>query len=265
MKRLLTLFLTKILSLVNAYPTASTDKQLIKSLLIKLSPVCTDKNLIRLGPNGDGGYLVPDDLDDIEACFSPGVSDISGFEKDCANLGMKVFMADRSVDHPIETHEKFKFTKKYVGITTNKDFMTIDDWVRLSLPKSEKDLILQIDVESYEYEIFIGMSDSLLKRFRIIVVEFHGLHQLWNKPFFSLSSRVFDKLLQTHKCVHIHPNNQRKTITKGGVVVPQLAEFTFLRNDRITNSSPAKVFPHTLDFDNTNKPHMPLPRCWYNK
>jgi hypothetical protein len=87
----------------------------------------TDKELIRLGPEGDGGYLVPNDLAEIEACFAPGVSVISGFEKDCADIGIKVFLADKSVDHPAESHKLFYFTKKYVGVTTSDDFMTIDD------------------------------------------------------------------------------------------------------------------------------------------
>ena len=36
--------------------------------------------LIRLGGRGDGAYLLPDDLQDIQACFSPGVSDSKLFE-----------------------------------------------------------------------------------------------------------------------------------------------------------------------------------------
>ena len=35
--------------------------------------------MIRLGGDGDGGYVVPDDLDGLAACFSPGVSDVADF------------------------------------------------------------------------------------------------------------------------------------------------------------------------------------------
>jgi hypothetical protein len=37
-------------------------------------------NLLRIGGDSDGGYLVPDDLENISSCFSPGVSDIFNFE-----------------------------------------------------------------------------------------------------------------------------------------------------------------------------------------
>jgi hypothetical protein len=254
-----------LLALGNAFPTPMTDKNVLQALVHKLYPVLPGKDLIRLGPKSDGGYLVPDDLEGIEACFSPGVCLVSGFEKNCADLGMKVFMADRSVDQPAAMHELFHFTKKYVGVTTNDDFMTVDDWVASSLSGSKADLLLQIDIEGYEYETFLGMSDSLMCRFRIIVAEFHDLDQLWNRPFFQLASRAFEKILQTHMCVHIHPNNCSDPLSKGGLSIPPVAEFTFLRSDRINNPSYANVFPHPLDFDTANKPHFPLPSCWYDK
>jgi len=263
MKQLLKYFGKGVIDLGKAYPTPLTDKNSLESLIHKLYPMSTDKELIRLGPEGDGGYLVPDDLAEIEACFSPGVSVISGFEKACADLGIKVFLADKSVDHPAESHELFYFTKKYVGVTTSDDFMTVDDWVASSLPGSQSDLMLQIDIEGYEYETFIGISDSLLRRFRIIVAEFHNLHQFWNRPFFQLASRAFEKILQTHTCLHIHPNNCCGPLNREGLSIPRMAEFTFLRNDRTCSRSYANVFPHPLDFDNTDNPHLPLPKCWY--
>ena len=82
------------------FPTDATDKRRIQALLAKLHPLTTAAPLLRLGPVGDGGYLLPDDLAGIEACFSPGVGLISGFEKDCADRGLSVYLADASVEHP---------------------------------------------------------------------------------------------------------------------------------------------------------------------
>jgi hypothetical protein len=245
-----------------AWLTRKTEARTIRRLIAGLTPVATDKPLVRIGPYADGGYLVPDDLQGIVACFSPGVSLVSGFEKQCAEAGMAVFLADASVDGPAEPHPSFVFQKKFVGVTSDATFMTIDSWVRESLPGTSADLLLQIDIEGYEYEVFIGMSDSLLRRFRIIVAEFHDLHELWNDQRFRLASRAFDKLLQTHACVHIHPNNRNGSVTLDGIEIPRVAEFTFLRRDRIIQSSPAAQFPHPLDRDNTTNSSLPLPACW---
>ena len=250
-------------SSVKVYPTRLTDNNQLQSLLDKLKPISCSKGLIRLGPRGDGGYLVPNDLEGIRACFSPGVDRISGFEKDCADRGMRVFLADKSVEKPTESHELFQFTKKYLGVTTDDSFMTLDDWVASSLPESDEDLLLQIDIEGFENEVFLAASDILLKRFRIIVVEFHFLDHLWSKPFFDLGSRVFEKLLQTHSCVHNHPNNFSGSVKIGGIEIPLVTEMTFLRNDRVTDTEYVTSFPHPLDYDCTSKPSLVLPECWY--
>lgn len=155
--------------------TARAD---LAGLIGRLRPQVTDIGLIRLGPDGNGGYLVPDDLVGIEACFSPGVSDSSDFELACAEKGMKVFLADYSVDGPATLHGNFHFTKKFVGATTSDCFMTIADWVRYSAISADSDLLLQMDIEGYEYETLLSMPDDLLKRFRIMVVEFHRLYYL---------------------------------------------------------------------------------------
>ncbi len=68
------------LALLNTFPTGSTDAKQLRALLGRLSPLSSDKELIRMGPRGDGGYLLPDDLAGIEALFSPGVNEVSGFE-----------------------------------------------------------------------------------------------------------------------------------------------------------------------------------------
>lgn len=254
-----------LLALWGVFPTAATDKRAIQALLQQLQPMSTDKPLIRFGPKADGGYLVPDDLTGIEACFSPGVGAISGFEKDCADRGIGVHLADRSVQYPGAMHELFNFTRKYVGVTTNDDFMTLDGWVAAASLRESSDLMLQMDIEGFEYEVMLGASDRLMSRFRIIVAEVHQLDQLWNAAFFQLASRAFAKILQTHRCVHIHPNNFSRPLKKAGLSIPPLAEFTFLRKDRGVNSGYAQVFPHPLDADNTSRAHFPLPQCWWRQ
>ena len=251
------------LALLNTFPTGSTQASQLRGLLGRLAPLATDKQLIRLGPQGDGGYLLPDDLAGIDALFSPGVNQVSGFELACAQLGMKVFLADKSVDRPPDSHPLFHFTKKFVGVTSDDSFMTMDHWVAESLPEPTSELLLQIDIEGFEYETFLAMSDRLMRRFRIIVAEFHHLDELFGKHFFRLGSRTFEKILQTHACVHIHPNNCCRLVSRGGLAIPRVAEFTFLRKDRIAQAVPATVFPHPLDCDNHANPSLPLPKCWY--
>lgn len=253
----------KVGLLFNMHITSVTSHKNLKYLIDGLRPVKTNFELIRIGPEGDGGYLLPNDLENIEALFSPGVGKLSGFEDQCTDFGMKVFLADKSVDSPALSNENFIFDKKFIGATNNDDFITLDKWVNKSNLSENSDLMLQMDIEGYEYETLFNISNKLMNRFRIIVIEFHQLNLLFSKPFFDKFSTAFDKILQTHECVHIHPNNCFQSVKKGDIEIFPTMEFTFIRKDRIKEKTYATNFPHKLDADNTKDKSIVLPKCWY--
>ena len=253
----------KIINNRGSYLAPETPQIQVQELIKSLHPRTTEKGLIRLGPHKDGGYLVPDDLEDIVACFSPGVGRMSEFEVDCLARNMKLYLADKSVDGPGNDNKDLHFTKKFIGCTNNNDFMTMDQWVADTLGSQSKDMMLQMDIEGYEYMTLINISDTLLNQFRVVVIEFHNLHKLWNREFFKIAQASFSKLLQNHYCVHIHPNNIDKPVIHHGIEIPTTAEFTFIRKDRVQSIANANQFPHTLDKDNTPNEHLVLPRMWY--
>ncbi len=256
----------RLLAKSRMFPTNLTPHAQVQTLIEQLHPLAPSTRFIRLGPSGDGGYLVPDDLEGITTCFSPGVGQIADFEQDCARWGMTVFMADASVEGPPFSNPAFRFSKRFIGAFTRDQYITLADWVDQSLPAHEtSDLLLQMDIEGAEYEVILATPIELLHRFRIIVAEFHHLDQLWNKWFFLFASRAIEKLLQTHACVHIHPNNRRGVVTIGNITIPRTMEFTFLRRDRLKEHRFRSDFPHPLDADNTVSQVLPLPKCWYRE
>jgi len=245
------------------FPSRKSPEAELGKCLQAMRPLVPPVPLIRLGPEGDGGYLVPDDLAGIKECFSPGVSGISGFEEDCASRGMDVFLADASVDGPPVQHSRFHFTPRYIGAFSGDQFLSLDDWVSSTAVPTGNDLLLQMDIEGYEYESLLALSMDLQRRFRIVVVEFHNLHYLLDSAFFRIASRAFDKLLVTHACVHIHPNNVRPPVRLGRHAIPPMLEMTFLRRDRMGPIAFATEFPHPLDRDTTSQPPVILPSCFY--
>jgi hypothetical protein len=240
-----------------------TPSSSLRDLLKALRPLDPGIELVRIGPDGDGGYLVPDDLEGIAHAFSPGVSTESGFEAELAERGMQVFLADYSVDGPAAVHPRFVFDKRFVGCLTDERYITLDDWHAAKLGTDGAELLLQMDIEGAEYETLLAASPSLLARFRIMVIEFHWLPQLWNEPFFAVAARAFRKLLATHAVVHIHPNNCCGSVKSAGLEIPRIAEFTLLRKDRLRGTSYRTTFPHPLDRPNVRKKPLDLPTCWY--
>lgn len=235
------------------------------TFLKKIIPISTNHQLIRIGNENDGGYLVPDDLDGIKTCFSPGVSNMSDFEIDLTKKNIKCFLADYSVESPPIQNSLISFEKKFLGNTNDSIFMTLGNWINNNSNK-EDDLILQMDIEGAEYDVLVETSVDILKRFRILVIEFHDLDSILNPIGFKLIDGVFTKLLNEFEIVHIHPNNCCKPTKYKEFIIPPTMEFTFLRKNRISNSSPVQSFPHKLDTPNlASKNDFPLPHCWYNK
>ncbi len=62
------------------------DRQ-ISELISLLKPKYSDCQMKRFGGRGDGGYLIPDGLEGIGGCISPGVSAECSFDTQIADLG----------------------------------------------------------------------------------------------------------------------------------------------------------------------------------
>lgn len=213
----------------------------------KFAPMKTEHDFVRIGPDSDGGYLVPDDLEGIKVCFSPGVCFNAGFEADIKErYGINSHQADYSVETPPEGFEPLSFTKKYLGAYNNEKFMTLESWVR-EHDDGKDDLLLQMDIENGEYATLIATPDEILKRFRIIVLEVHGLDK-WAIPVMHITAdAMISKLQENFVVVHTHPNNFGGLHNLDGLIVPDTVEITLLRKDRCTVEGPVKDLPHPLD------------------
>ena len=81
----------------DAAAPASLEEMLAVFELLKPKP--SSHPLMRIGENCDGSYLVPEDLDGITACFSPGVNNFKHFEDTLVDTyGIDCHMCDFSSD-----------------------------------------------------------------------------------------------------------------------------------------------------------------------
>jgi hypothetical protein len=234
----------------------------IHSLIKSLCPIKT--NLIRIGGDSDGGYLIPNDLKGVTKCFSPGVAHTSNFEKSLESYEIISFLADYSVDSPDNLSTSNFFLKKFVAPYNSTIHINFQDWIS-SNSKNTEDLILQMDIEGNEYATILSCRTDILKRFRIMVIEFHSLDSIFDARVFPIIKDCFNLILNDFYVVHIHPNNTGRYRRFRDVVIPSTMEFTFIRKDRITDVTSTKNFPHDLDRSNDiNKPDLKLPKVWWN-
>lgn len=240
-----------------------TSKAQIIELSKKVVVSDTNFDLIRIGAKNDGGYLVPDELSSIRSLFSPGVDSISDFEIYFATQGVPCYLADASVKSPPVAHENFHFQQKFVHQGSDVgDYINFNAWILDNVPL-EGDSALQMDIEGAEWEIILGMSERVLKNFRFMVIEFHGMHQMAYQLPFQTISAVFSKLLTDFEIVHVHANNAESSQSIYGIEIPPLVEVTFVRKDLITRSKPKSHIAHASDAPNVpGLPDVKLGDFW---
>ncbi len=239
----------------------------IANLIDRLKPRYDSGNLIRVGGDGDGGYLVPDCLDGIQAVFSPGVDDKISFEADLAARGIRAHLCDASIDAVPPGLPEHTFEKLFLGPQDAPGHMTLESWFRKYVgADATGDYLLQMDIEGAEYPVLLSTPDSILRRFRIIVAEFHALDELFNGFSFAMMEAAFSRLLAGFDVAHLHPNNAGLVMRHGALEIPSVMEVTFVRKDWSLEPMRPPQFPHRLDrICVPDRPDMTLPECWWRR
>jgi hypothetical protein len=246
-------FLIYLSRRIGFYPTPLLGRQDFQQLKRFLKPIVNGHELIRVGSESDGGYLIPHDLDGISALISPGVSDNMQFEIAIyEQFKIISFMYDGSVEAPTEITPNQYFFKKFVGPVTNGDCVNLNHILEIDLKGVKGDLIAQIDIEGAEVEFMNASSSDDLKRFRIIVVEFHELDRwLQKRYYFEKIKPLFERIYCDFDLVHYHPNTLSERLKYFSEHLPKTIELTFHRKDRAINYDGFAALPHPLDKNNS--------------
>lgn len=237
-------------------------------LVSRLWPI-DDGELIRVGAARDGGYLIPANIRKVKGLFSPGVSNVVEFEMHFARQGIQCFLADGSISKlPVE-HPRFEFTPKYIGNGNgdSDDWITLEHWLEISLDGNSKDLVLQMDIEGSEYEVFASTPRTLFSKFTMIVLELHDLHEISGDVGWDKIRKVFDIVDDLFEVVHLHANNNEIPVIVGGIPVPPVVELTMTQKKSqpsgTSNAKPRRTIEHPRDADNaTFMPRIKLTESW---
>ena len=132
-------------------------------------------DLVRIGGDGDGGYLLPNLFDKVSYCISPGVDYTAKFEKELSEkFNIKSFMADASVKKPPLSDNNFDFIPKFLGAHSRGNFITLSEWLSQNSLEHDSNLLLQMDIEGGEYDVLIREDLKTLDSFLAMMIEFHN-------------------------------------------------------------------------------------------
>ena len=220
-----------------------------------LKPV-KNSNLIRLGRNADGGYVV--DFEIVKRCntlIAFGLGSDWTFELDYIkkNKNIEIYMYDYTASSYPYIKEIWKYFRRFITFRTtyeaistrvrylynyrkflnlkNVNFFkekiahTIKNKIDTDIEKvfsrinSQEEVVLKIDIEGSEYEVV----DQILKysnRIQMSIFEFHWIDK---KEEIFLES--IKKIKDYFEIIHIHGNNHYPKLDNG---LPIMLEITFL-------------------------------------
>ncbi len=257
--------LNLIFGYLNLHIDSTVSKNNISNLIDLMKVKDLGHNLIRVGSDHDGGYLIPNILDQIESCFSPGVGKIYDFEKQLGEKKINIFLADGTIDKKNIQIDKFDFINKNLSSKNSKNEITLQNWIEDKSHENNKNLLLQMDIEGFEYEVISSTPSEYLELFKIIIIEFHFIEKLYNRLSYNIFLSSIKKILRSFEIAHIHPNNCHGSYNVCGERLPTAIEITFLRKDLCFKSEKIQKLPHKLDKKNIKElPEVYLSKNWYS-
>ena len=208
-----------------------------------------NNNKIRIGKNHDGGYILLNDFNNVKIAYSFGISREISFDKELADKNIDVFMYDHTISKLPFDNPRFHWKKVGLSSEPNKkeNMKTLDELINENKHSNEKNMILKIDIESHEWNIFKNISINTLNQFKQIIGEFH-----FNEKNKYLYLDILKKLQITHQIIHLHCNNcSYKMINIDGYYICSLLEISLIQKESYSFNKFKSTFPiNGLDFPN---------------
>ena len=203
----------------------NSDKELCIYYFISPKKVVDKKKTI-IGPKGDGGYMLLNDLQGVKIAYSFGIQRDVSFEKALANMGINVFMYDHTIDSLPEENPKFHWKKIGLGSKSEKNIQlkTLPELLLENNHLNESNIILKLDIEHYEQDAFEEIQEELLNKFKYIVGEFHFYKAEKLKQYYD----VLKKLNKAHQVFHVHCNNYAGMINFGNNRMCEALEISYI-------------------------------------
>ena len=230
--------------------SADLQKQ-IRFLLQLLRPVKIDEfNKIRVGSEFDGGYVQLDDYERLSLALSLGIGANDDWDLATARKGIPVKQFDHTIDRAPSNHSLLEFKCQKISGIKSPDSVTLPELVAQHADRGHPTIILKIDIEGEEWEVFDHVDTATLARFAQIVCEFHYLHKLHDSQFYDNVFRVFTKLHSLFVVFHVHANNFGSIVNIGNVAIPQTLEVSFANRGCYSFKDSDESFPTAIDRPN---------------
>lgn len=207
----------------------------------------------RIGdPINSGGYIMLDDFKDKNIFYSFGIAaDVSWDSYPAEVLDKKVYMYDHTIEALPYQNKNFIWKKQGIcgenEMGKNEKLKALSEILRENGHDSENDMILKMDVEGAEWDVFSTFDADELKRFDQIALELHWFWDLNNKDRILKS---LENLNRHHQIIHVHGNSFGIAVPMEGYNMPDIIEATWVRKEGREFCTSNHFFPTSLDARN---------------
>jgi hypothetical protein len=229
---------------------------MVRNILGMLRPhLIKGRTKTRVGRQFDGGYVMIDNFDSVDAAYSLGISDDVSWDLEFARRGIEVFQYDHTIDRPPVEHGLCRWLK--LGVAGQPDPVQNLDTLANLIERNQhtecKNMLLKCDIDGGEWGVFSNVPNAILEQFSQIVVELHFLDDLHMYSSAAVARDAIANLTTSHKVVHVHGNNFAPCAVVGGVPFPSVLEVTFARHDQGEFTVSDEIFPTRLDMPCNSK------------
>jgi hypothetical protein len=217
-------------------------------------------DLVRIGQDLDGGYVMLDYKLRDTIAYNFGISNEVSWDRDMLFLRNVIYQYDHTIsDTPLHDTD-VKYFKKGIASSEQEEMVTLSSAIFSNGHQDRNDLILNIDIEGYEYDVLRSIPPETFAQFSQIVIEYHWFSQaLQDKKSLEDYIYAIQHISKTHQIIHVHGNNFSGFGVYSGIVVPDVIEATYVRKSDHSFVKNDDYFPTTLDRpNNPNEKDIPL-------
>ena len=217
----------------------------ILELIKPMQPLGAKK--CRIGSDGDGGYVMLEPKQGI--AYSFGISNYAPWDSCMSKRGIHVFQYDGTVPAPPEENEYLHFHKYNISGSDKPKpgYKNIQTIIADLGHENQKDIILQMDIEGAEWEVFNNIDEKILNHFSQIIVEFHSVMN-FHPDAIKYHTAALEKIYKTHQSIHYHINNNNILAVFPGFNIGNTIEVTYARRSDWKFEPDYTEYPTNLDF-----------------
>ena len=214
-----------------------------------IRPYATSATLLRVGDEGDGGYVMADHFTTTTA-ISIGIGGNVSWDLAMSSRGYSIAMFDPTIAAAPTTVPNATFHRIGLGtpaqsIASGLPLESLEKLrTRGDIPEGEN-ATLKIDVEGAEWDALIDIAS--FDQYEQIVIEMHDLARLSDEDSARNVLAVLANIHSSHVPIHVHANNEAPVIPFGTYWFPDVLEVTYLRRADAGVATPASEL--SVEFD----------------